>query len=101
PLCFEAAILARMRPPATSRTNWSKRQQNMEHQATHRARRVEPLLYPSARHRLGAEECDQPATIGSRTGHPFAPVADHDAHPLGDAALRCVAACTLVARNGD
>jgi hypothetical protein len=69
-----------------------KGQQHIEHQLSHRARRVGLLRHRHERHSLGVEEFDQPGKIDERAGQPIDLVDDHDVDPadpdIGDQVLQ-------------
>src|SRR5438552_1476271 len=70
PFFFEAALLSRMRPPMTSRSNCAKDNRTLEGQAAHRGRRVELLRHRDEGGTAGIEDFDDLGKIGERAGQP-------------------------------
>src|SRR5580704_10866545 len=60
-----------------------ERQQNVEREPPHRARRIELLGHRDERHSLSIEEFDEPGKISKRSGEPVDLVDDHDVDAAG------------------
>ena len=83
PLRLLAAILSRMRSPVTSRSNWAKRQQDVQHQPAHRGRGVELLGDRDEGHPVALEHLDHLGEVGEASGQAVDLVDDHDVHLAG------------------
>ena len=84
PRAREAANLSRIRSPITSRSNWAKRQQDVQRQPAHRRRGVELLGDADERDVVPVEHLDDAGEVGQRARQPVDLVDDDD---VDDAAL--------------
>ena len=77
PFCRDALILSRMRSAVTSRSNWAKREQDVERQPPHRGRGVERLGDRDEGDAGAVEHLDQLREVHQRARQPV-DLVDHD-----------------------
>ena len=82
PFLREAANLSRMRSPMTSRSNWAKREQDVERQPPHGGGRVERLRDADEGDVVAVEDLDELGKIHQRAAQPVDLVDHDDVDPL-------------------